>query len=122
MTVAMGLFMHAVYQDGTLAAQQSPEELLETLNRHEKRVEGSNAFLVTACDELNELAPVEVLAGRYFKAREESPGHTVWVDGQAKQEPYTEVDIAAQRRILEASVEVRAAKVIAAAKLWGVYE
>jgi len=120
MSVAMGLFMHSVFEDGTLAAEQSPEVLLETLNRHDKRVEGSNAFLVTSCDALNELSPIEVLAGRWFKARQEAPGRTVWGNGKATVVPYTEADIAAHRRILELPVEERAAKVIAAAKRWQV--
>lgn len=120
MSIAMGLFMHAVFQDGTLAPVRSPEELLEVLNTHEKRVEGTNAFLVTASEELNELAPVEVLAGRFFKAHADEPGRVVCgEDGRAKVVPYTANDLLAHRRMLERSVEDRAASVIAVAKRWG---
>lgn len=98
----MGLFMHAVFQDGTLAPVRTPEELLDVLNKHEGRVEGSNAFLVTSEDELNELSPVELLAGKRFAVQ---PGvHE------------------SQQRLLDLPLEERAAKVIVVAKEHGIYE
>lgn len=96
---AMGLFMHAIWQDGTLAPVRTPEELLDVLNKHEGRIEGTNAFLVTSEDPLNELAPVEVLAGRRFAVQEDV--HP------------------SQQRILDLPLEERAAKVISVAKRQG---
>lgn len=122
MTMQLGLFMHAAFQDGTFAVLRSPEELLDVLNEHEKRVEGAHAFLVTSCDELNELAPAEVLTGRYFQARGEAPGRSAMTPDGMATVPYTETDLAAQRRILERSSEERAALVIAAAKHWGIHD
>ena len=102
MSREMASFVQAVFNDGTVAPIRTPEELLDVLNQHEKRVEGGHAFLVTLADELNELAPVELLAGARFKVQ-------------------TEVH-SSQKRLLDLSLEERVAKVLHAANDWGVYE
>jgi hypothetical protein len=127
MNRAMGLFMHAVFQDGTLAQMRTPDELLDVLNKHKARIEGSHAFLVTGCDELNELAPVELLAGKPFAARAEMAKEIA--DGKHEGKPFVVLYSGpgfirgvheSQQRLLNLSLEERAAKVIHVAKSWGV--
>jgi hypothetical protein len=124
MSKELGLFMHAVWQDGTLSAVRTPEELLEVMNKHEKRVEGTNAFLVTSADALNELAPVEVLAGKRFQVQIDNPVDIVFEGDppQSKLEPRSQAVIDAHNRFLDMPLEARAAHVIAVAKRWGLEE
>lgn len=124
MSRALGLFVHSIFEDGTLAALRTPEELLDVLNKHAGRVEGMHLFFVTAEDHLNELAPVEVLAGRRFQAQINNPGRVVWNSekGGAEVIPFTEVDTTAHERMLNRSLEERLAKVLALAKCWGLPE
>jgi hypothetical protein len=104
MSRALAVFVQSVFNDGTVAPLRTPEELLDVLNQHEKRVEGGHTFLVTLADELNELAPVEVLAGQRFKVQNENELHP------------------SQSRYLDLPLEQRVAKVLHAAKEWGIRE
>jgi hypothetical protein len=129
MSRSMGLFMHTVWQDGTLAPVRTPDELLEVLNKHEGRVEGSHAFLVGSEDSLNELAPVELLAGKALAARATMAKEIA--EGKHEGKPFVVLYSgpgfingvhASQQRLLNLPLEERAAKVIAAAKHYGLDE
>lgn len=114
-------FVRTLFEDGTIARIQTPEELQKVLPEHSAYVQGSNPFFVSACDQLNELSPVEVLAGRRFQAAIDNPLRVVWEGspGKAGLTPLTAADFAAYSRMLDRTVEERAAKVMHAAKHWG---
>lgn len=95
-------FVQAAFDDGTLAQIRTPEELLEELKTRENPPEGTLAFLVSQSPELNELSPVELLAGSRFKVQQE-----LGVDS-------------CQTRYLELSVEERVAMTMHAVRDWRV--
>ncbi|BDD79648.1 hypothetical protein [Burkholderia phage FLC9] len=123
----MSIFMHTVFQDGTLAPVRTPDQLLDVLTRHSAVVEGTHAFLVTGQDELNELAPVELLAGQPFASRATMAQEIA--DGKHEGKPFVVLYSgpgfikgvhASQQRLLNLPLEERAAKVIHAAEDWRV--
>lgn len=118
MNIQIAKFIQSVFDDGTLAVLRTPEALLDLLDHHGARPEMIHPFLVSTQDCLNELAPVEVLAGKRFQIQIDNPGRLVWSSekGQGEVIPLTEGDRVAYRRMLDLSVEERTAKVIAAAK------
>jgi hypothetical protein len=117
------------FEDGTLAVLRTPEELGELLVSTPGAPSGTRTFLVTAVDDLNELSPVEVLAGQVFEARRAMARQIA--DGTVPQDHpmahrysgpgYTDGVHESQQRILGQSVEVRVAHVLNAAK-WAVIE
>ena len=112
------------FEDGTLAVLRTPEELEGLLSALPGAPKGTRTFLVTADDDLNELAPVEVLAGKRFEAVAEmarkiesgevSSNHPLAnrYSGPGFKDGVHE----SQQRILDVPLEVRAAKVIALAR------
>jgi hypothetical protein len=118
--------IHEAFEDGTLAVLRTPEELAGLLSALPGAPSGTRTFLVTADDELNELSPVEVLAGRAFESRVEF-ARKIASGEVAEDHPaahlysgpgFTDGVHTSQQRILDAPVEVRAAKVIALARDW----
>jgi hypothetical protein len=97
-TITLPKFIQAAFDDGTLAVQRTPESLLEVLNAREGGPSDRHFFLVTADDGLNELAPVEVLAGQRLAVQAQFGVHP------------------SQQRYLDLSLEERVAKVIHSAK------
>jgi hypothetical protein len=63
------LFFQTIFADGTLDKDWTADMLLEALKARADFPEGALTFLVTQQDSLNELAPVEVLAGRRFRVQ-----------------------------------------------------
>lgn len=122
MNHALAGFVQAVFDDGTVAKLQTPEELLRVLDKHEKYVDGAYPFFVSAADELNELSPVEVLAGKRFQAAIDNPVRLVFEGDPPKSKvvPLTKTDHAAHDRLLVLDVELRVAKVLHAARNWSV--
>lgn len=129
MSKELTVFMWGVFRDGTLTPVRTAEELLEVLNKHESRVEGTNAFMVSQQDELNELSPVELLAGKPFAARVTMAQEIA--EGKHTDKPFTHLYSGpgytngvhtSQQRILDLPVEERTAKVLQCARAWGVTE
>lgn len=93
-------FLQNIFADGTLSWGYSAQQLLEALQKHKDYPKRMLTFLVTSREMLNELAPVEVLAGTRFPGHEHAP----------------HMDVAAHNRILERKLEERVIKVIYAAR------
>jgi hypothetical protein len=111
------LFFQNIFADGTLSKKLTPDQLLPELKkRRDYPVIG--AFLVTESEILNELSPLEVLAGRRFAAQEACPVHVVWMGRQATAIADSETDKAAHARMLEYPLQERVIRVIAAAREW----
>jgi hypothetical protein len=108
------------FRDGTLAVLRTPEELEGLLSALPGAPSGTRTFLVTQADECNELSPVEVLAGKPYenrakRAKEIAAGTRQlagWED-DPNGPGFTDGVHASQWRLLNQSVEERAALVIA---------
>lgn len=115
--------IHEAFEDGTLAVLRTPEELEGLLSALPGAPSGTRTFLVTADDDLNELSPVEVLAGRPFAARAERAKAQaeateippVW-ETHLNGPGYVDGVHTSQQRILDLSVEERVTRVIELAR------
>lgn len=111
------IFLQNIFADGTLSQHSTPETLLEALKLHKDFPTRATTFLVSGREMLNELAPVEVLAGKRFQAAIDHPVRVVGgKQGHAELVVLTATDNAAHRRVLERRLEERVIKVIYAAR------
>jgi hypothetical protein len=121
-------FVSTVFDDGTLAPERTPEDLLLTLNKHELWLEEAHYFLVTMSDSLNELSPVETLAGKPLETRAVYAKRIESYETNGDEHPlalsytgpgYTNGIHTSQQRILGLSLEERVVKVLHCAIAWG---
>ena len=115
------VFFQNAFADGTIAKHKTPEALLEALFAHkdcpsQKRTSRTWAFLVNGNPALNDMAPVEVLAGKRFEVMQENPAQVIGGNQGAVIIPPSEVDQRAWARLLNYKVEERVIRVLYAAR------
>lgn len=115
------VFFQNAFSDGTINTHKTPEALLDALIVHKdcppkKKFTGTTAFLVTANQALNDMAPVEVLAGKRFQVAEDDPVQVGYGSKGAVIIPFSETDQRAQARLLNYKVEERVIRVLYAAR------
>lgn len=109
-------FFQSTFADGTLSKDWIPEVLLETLKAREDFPKALAPFLVTQQESLNELSPVEVLAGRVFKAKDDNPVRVVFGPTGSYSVPITDVDRLAYKRLFDREIHERVIRVIYAVR------
>lgn len=110
------LFFQTVFADGTLDKPWVPELLLAELKAREDFPKDMAPFLVTQKDSLNELAPVEVLAGRRFQAQIDNPVRVVQGATGSYTVNLTDADKAAHNRVFDHKLHERVIRVIYAVR------
>jgi hypothetical protein len=103
-------------KEDTLYGPQNPQELLDRINALPGAPAETNPFMVTANEALNDMAPVEVLAGKRFQVAEDDPVQVGYGSKGAVIIPFSETDQRAQARLLNYKVEERVIRVLYAAR------